>query len=299
MSFPRKTLSFALILLLALGTIRGGATSISKYISINDVPPIGYAMWQSLFASILLIGMAYSRTGRFPSVARHLPYYLVCGLIGTAIPNVIFFIAVRQVPAGTMAVLLTLVPIFTYLFVIVSRMESIDPLRLGGVLLGFSGALLIALPKISGGFDISWYVGLAVLCPLGYSIMSVFVGKRSLASEHPLLLAAGTQVIAFSFLLPAAIVSEQFHPIWHAPGRAELLILCHGVIAATAYTLFFKIVELAGSVFYSFSSYIIALTGIGWGMLIFGEQHGIGFIVAVALIFCGLMIVNSRQPQNN
>ena len=287
----------ALVLLLVLGTIRGGATSISKFVSISDVPPLGYAMWQSLFASIILLSMAYYKTRRLPSVRGRLTYYLVCGLIGTAIPNVIFFIAVRQLAAGTMAVLLTLVPIFTYLFVIFLKIERISNHRILGVLLGFGGALIIALPKVSGGIDISWYVALAILCPLGYSAMSVFVGVHKFSSEHPFLLAGATQLTAFIFLLPTAVIWDQFHPIWQDPGAEEWLILGHGLIAAIAYSLFFKIVELAGSVFYSFSSYIIALTGIGWGMLIFNEQHGIEFVIAVLFIFGGLSLVNKRKSR--
>jgi drug/metabolite transporter (DMT)-like permease len=290
-----KIFSLALVLLLLLGTIRGGATSISKFISINDVPPLGYAMWQSLVASILLLSMAYYKTRRLPSVRGRLNYYLVCGLIGTAIPNCIFFIAVRQLAAGTMAVLLTLVPIFTYLFVILLKMERVSSYRVTGVLLGFGGALIIALPNVSGGIDVSWYVALAILCPLGYSTMSVYVGAHKFSSEHPFLLAGATQLTAFLFLLPAAFIADQLHPIWENPGVEEWLILVHGLIAAIAYSLFFKIIELAGSVFYSFSSYIIALTGIGWGMIIFNEQHGIEFVFAVVLIFSGLSLVNMRR----
>ena len=50
----RKYFSLALVLLLTLGTIRGGATSISKYVSINDVPPVAYTMWQSIVAAVFM-----------------------------------------------------------------------------------------------------------------------------------------------------------------------------------------------------------------------------------------------------
>ena len=110
---------------------------------------------------------------------------------GTAFPNVIFFNAVRHIPAGTMAVLLTLVPIMTYLLVVIVRLEKVDIIRLGGILLGLYGALLIALPTVSGGIQIDVQVLLAMLCPLGYALMGVYVAKRRLSDVHPFHLAAG------------------------------------------------------------------------------------------------------------
>ncbi len=283
------------MLVLMLGTLRGGATSISKMVSINDVPPLGYAFWQSLVAAVLLSVMAFRQTGQWPRLVPRVRYFLVCGLIGTAFPNVIFFNAVRHIPAGTMAVLLTLVPIMTYLLVVIVRLEKVDIIRLGGILLGLYGALLIALPTVSGGIQIDVQVLLAMLCPLGYALMGVYVAKRRLSDVHPFHLAAGTHVIATLFLLPTAVYMGQFHPIWVEPGRIEGLILFHGVLAAVAYSLFFKIVALAGAVFYSLSHYLIALTGLAWGWLLFGETHNMMFWLAVLCILSALTIVNLRQ----
>ena len=290
-----KFFSVALLLVLTLGTIRGGATSISKVITINDVPPLGYALWQSFIAATILIFLGYRQNKQFPKIGRRIKYYLVCGLVGTALPNTIFFYSIKEIPAGTMAVLLTLVPILTYFLVVVSRMERVDIIRLAGILLGFTGASLIALPRVAGDFQIDTYVLIAMLCPLGYALMGVFVSRQSMPGIHPFHLAAGTHVVAILFLLPITLISGQFHPIWQNPGLPEGLMLIHGTLAAISYSLFFKIVELAGAVFYSFSHYVIALTGLAWGMILFDETHGASFWMAVLLIFGGLTLVNARQ----
>lgn len=278
-----------------LGVLRGGAISVSKFVSINDIPPLGYSMWQSLIAAILLIAMGYAKTRRLPSVIRNKRYFIFCALVGVAIPNVTFFYVVRSIPAGTMAVLLTLVPIVTYSLVVALRMERIDPVPVVGIVLGFGGALLIAMPQLSNGIAIDWIIVFAMLCPLGYASMSVFVSRYPMTDNHPFLLAGGTHMVAFLLLLPVAVWTDAFFPIWKNPGFVEALIVLHGVIAAVAYSLFFKIVELAGPVFYSFSTYIIAITGIGWGWVVFGESHHQLFWLAVVLIFAGLTIVNLRR----
>ncbi len=292
--------SLALLLLLLLGTIRGGATSISKFVSINQVEPFGYAFWQSLVAALVLIIMGWRQTGHFPRIGSdNIRFFLVCGLLGTALPNAVFFEAVKHIAAGAMAVLLTLVPIFIYFLVVLIRQEKIDLWRLGGILLGFAGALIIGLERVDGTLALDGHVLFAMLCPLGYAIMGVYVGRFPLQGVHPFHLAAGTHIVAIGFLLPVSLATGQFHPFWNGFGLPEAMMLFHGILAGIAYSLFFRIVELAGAVFYSMSHYVIALTGVAWGWIAFGEIHGVGFWFAVLLILSGLSLVNLRQVIKN
>ena len=157
------------------------------------------------------------------------------------------------------------------------------------------GAVLITTNGFSGEFRVNWFVLLGFLCPAAYSVASIYIVKYPIHDADPMLLAAGTLATASVFLLPLSIVSGQFHPLWDDPDLPELFILIHGTLAATAYTLFFRIVQLAGPVFYSQSTYLIAISGVTWGMLIFGEKHGVSFWVATALIMAGLTIINIRQ----
>ena len=76
------------------------------------------------------------------------------------------------------------------------------------------------------------------------------------------------------------------------------MMIVHGVMAGISYSLFFRIMELAGAVFYSMSHYVIALTGVAWGWLIFGETHGTVFWLAVVLILLGFSLVNQRQEKS-
>jgi len=286
----------ALSLLLVLGTIRGGATSVAKYVSIHGVPPLGYAFWQSSLAAILLLTLRHRKVFEFTRTMGQWRLYLVCGLLGMALPNVVFFYVARHIPAGYLAVILTTVPLLTYTFALSLGMERPDWARALGIVLGFSGAVLIAAPTSADGFRIDWFVMLAFLCPTAYAATSIYVARHSTKGSDPLLQAAGTQLAAAVFLLPAALVSGQFHPLWVMPGLPEALIVLHGVMAAAAYSLFFRIVQLAGPVFYSQSAYVIAVTGIGWGMIVFGEHHGGWFWAAVILILGGLTLVNVRHP---
>jgi drug/metabolite transporter (DMT)-like permease len=252
-------------------------------------------MWQSLIVALLMLPMGYARSRQLPPLWRERRYFVVCALIGVAIPNVIFFYVVQTVAAGTMAVLLTLAPIVTYTLVVTLGMERFNPLRVLGIALGFGGALLIAVPSLSGPVRFDWWIVVGLLCPLGYASMSVFISRYPLKEYHLFLLVGGAHLVAFLFLLPITLASGNLVLLWVDPGLVQVLIVAHGFIAAAAYSMFFKIVELAGPVFYSFSTYIIAINGILWGWIIFAETHPPHFWLAVASIFAGLAIINYRR----
>ena len=131
--------SLAFGLLLLLGTIRGGATSLAKFVTINDVPAISYAMWQSLTAALLLLIAGYLKTKRLPSFRDAGVHYLFCGIVGAALPNVLFFISIKNMNAGAMAVILTLGPIFTYTLLLGLGREALNRFRLIGLILGLIG----------------------------------------------------------------------------------------------------------------------------------------------------------------
>jgi drug/metabolite transporter (DMT)-like permease len=242
-----------------------------------------------------MLPIAFARSRQLPPLVRHPRYFIFCALVGIAIPNVTFFYVVQTVPAGAMAVLLTLAPIVTYTLVIMLGMERISPLRMLGIALGFGGALMIAMPSVSTDIAINWWIVIGMICPFGYASMSVFISRYPLKGYHLFLLVGGSHLVAFLFLLPLTLASGQLILLWDDPGLVEALIVCHGFIAAVAYSMFFKIVELAGPVFYSFSTYIIAINGILWGWVIFDESHPSHFWIAVAAIFLGLAIINYRR----
>ena len=289
--------SLALYLLLLLGTIRGGATSLAKFVTINDVPAISYAMWQALIAALILLAAGFLKTRRFPSFRQAGFHYLFCGTVGASMPNVLFFIAIENINAGAMAVVLTLGPIFTYALLLGLSRETIEPRRLIGLAFGFFGGIMIALSGQESTSSLNSFYLIALLCPILYASMSVYVSCRIPSPEHPLLMAGATQLVSFAVLLPISLATQQVHLLWVAPDLTDGLIVLHGIIGATAYALLFKIIDLAGPVFYSFSSYIIAITGVIWGMLLFSEQLTLAFIVATLAIFSGLYLVNTtHQP---
>ena len=137
-------------LLLLLGGISyGGIFSANKLAAGVAFPVFAYTFWIALFAGLALL-MVGAVTGTLPPTSRtHLLQYLRLALLAVMLPVLATAIAARELPAGVITLVLTLVPGVTYLMSFAIRMERFEAMSLAGLALGAGGVLLIVLPEQS------------------------------------------------------------------------------------------------------------------------------------------------------
>ena len=284
------------VLLLVLGNLWGASFSIAKIAVENGVPPLGYAFWQAFGPAVLLLIVALVKGQRPLLDRRHLIYYLIAGQIGISIPNINFYVAIAHIPAGVMAVVVTLAPLLTYLFALLVKLERFRLQRAAGIALGLSGALLLVLPAASlpDPGMVPWVL-LAFLTPAFYSASSIFAAKARPENSGSLGLACGMMFAAALVQLPLVAAAGDFY--WPAltPGPADWAIGAQILLSSLAYVLFFEILRMASPVFFSQVAYVVTLTGLAWGAIFFAEHHSQWIYLATLLVLAGVAVVNLRR----
>ncbi len=285
-----------LAMILALGAMWGLAFSFSKMASNAGVHPLAYTFWQGLGAGTLVVVLGALRGARLRLDRAHLRYYFATGLLSIALPNVNLMTAIGHLPAGVIVLTIPFVPLITYALAVALKMERFDPLRLSGVLFGLAGLALIVLPRASlpDAEAAPWFL-LALATPAFYAVGNVMAARLRPEGAASLPLAAGMLLAAAAILALPVFVSGVFFVPRFPPGGAEFGVAGQIVISSVAYILFFEVLRLAGPVYMSFTGYIVTLSGIAWGIVIFGERHSPWVWGAAALIFSGLLLVNLRR----
>ena len=285
-----------LALLLLLGSIWGGGTSVHKFISVSGIAPMGAVFWQSFGAAITLVLICVLRRTPIGITRRHLAYYVIVGTLGFTLPNINMLIVLREIPAGTMAVILTSAPLLTYLLALSLRLETVVPLRAFGVACGFVGALLLVLPAGSlPAPEVRPFAVLALLTPLAYVVGNLYADRRRPETGDPLTNATGLLLFSTPLLLVLNLAAGTFHPIWVDFGAPEAAMVGYSILSAFAFVLFFTIVRLSGAVYLSQVGYIITVVGLLVGMVTFGERPSPLMYGAIVLIFAGVAMVNARK----
>lgn len=292
-----------IILLLLLGLIWGSGYTIARYCVTHGVAPLGYAFWQSCgpALALLLIG-SFRKISSIQLKKSYIGYYLVCGVLGIALPNSLIYFTAQHLPAGILGVVVNIVPIVTYPLALCFRQEYFRWLRILAVLIGVTGVMLIVVPKVHGMTITHFpWILLILITPLSFAFCSVFIARFRPIPSDSFGLSAGMLCVSTIILTPIVIYMGQFYGFQWPLTIPNWLILLEVLLSTTGYVIFFALIKRAGPVYYSLVSGVVALTSLFWGFVVFHETIGLitTFAVLLILIAIGLMTKLNLFTQDN
>ena len=275
--------------LLLLGTIWGATPAFVKHLGSIGWPPMLIGACAGAGSALVLLFVCRLRGIRVPLTRAHLLHYAVSGLFGLALANLVGFTSLQHVPAGFFSLLVPLSPMLTVLGAAALGMERATRGRVVGTALGLSGVLLAMSPgaALPDPAMLPWAL-LAALTPACYAASNLMAVRLAPQGTPPLALATGT--LAAGALQAAAFAAALGQLQVPDPDGLPVAAL-QAACTAGAFMLYFRSLGAHGGVVTSQTGYVVTLTGIAWGWVLFGERPGWLTIPAAALVFAGLALV--------
>ena len=161
---------------------------------------------------------------------------MLIALIGTIIPNTTFYISVARLPAGIMSILISTVPLLAFPIALSLGMDRFSRTRLAGLLCGFVGVALIALPQaaLPQGAGPLW-LAVAMVGPLFYAVEGNIVARWGTAGMDPVQAIFAASVVGMVLVLPLVLLSGQWIDPMAAFGRAEVALVLSSVVNTLMY----------------------------------------------------------------
>ncbi len=290
-----RTRAWLFLCLLLCGGVWGATPSLARLATSEGADPLGLAVWQGVLGGAMLLIVSLLRGRRLPLGAAHLKFYVVCGNAGTLLPTVVMFSAAPHITVGAMSMIISMVPLLTYVQSLLLRIDR--PLfgRLFGLLLGAGAIALLVLPGgEADSISAPLWIAIALLIPFSFGFESVFVALRRPPDTDSVTLVAGMLLAGGAMLAPIVLLTGTALPLYPPWGTVEWATVGMVVCNISSYSVFLYLITLSGPVFATQSSYFVTLFGILWGMLIFSEQHPAWFWLALALLFAGMALVKER-----
>lgn len=288
-----------LFLLLLLSSLWGPSFLFIK-IAVVDFPPMTLVAIRLSVAAVILYAILRLSGRTLPMDWAFWRKFLIMGFFANAFPFTLFSFGEQFADSGAASILNGATPIFTVLiahFFIFD--ERLTGARLGGVLIGFVGILLIFFPDfqallrgegLQGGMatlGLLSFIG-AAAC---YGVAIVY-GRLKLRGLPPLVGPAAQLICSSALILPFSLFFDRpfsLSPGWPAIGAALVL----GVFGtAFAYLVYYRLVDSAGATFISLVTYLLPPIGVILGIAFLNEQPGWYSLAGLALIIAGVMVVN-------
>ena len=290
----KKALPWAFLLI--MGTAWGLSFSLGKIAVENGAKPFGVAQFQVMFAGNVLLFVTVLRGKSIRDMRDKLGFIFCIAMLGAAIPSVLFYYAAPHVPAGVLSITVALIPLMTYGFSIPLKLENFSVVRVVGLVFGVIAIGLIALPEKSlpDQAALPWIL-IACISALCYAVENIILGFKSALTVGPMRLAMGMNLMAAVTLLPVTILTDSFFSPSFPLQTVDYAVIGLGLITVVAYTMFVLSVALFGSVFSSQVGYIVTLTGVFWGMIIFGESPSVWIWLSLCAMIIGLALVTPRK----
>ena len=280
-----------LLVVSALGW--GMLYSLNRLATTDGIPFVPYVFWMGSGAALILLGLgAVFRT--LPRFSwEHVRGYLALGMISFGMTYTILAFVAPKVPAGVLGLGATLTPILTYPAAALFRMDNFRAVRTLGLFLGVGGVALVVVPETSlPSPDMAPWVLLSFVGPVLYVANALIIAWLKPPPAGALPLAGGVLTTGALFMFVVMAASGQW---WWFEGPMTAgdwaLAAAAGTMALVFY-LMIEIIRLAGPVFFTTVNFMIPLTGIGWGVLFFGESHSHWIWLALVLMLTGLFLVN-------
>ena len=274
------------IILMILATMLLTSMSTMVRSVAEELDPLLVAFFRNFFG-LLMIMPILIRKGVAPFRTQHMGLMALRGGLNAA-AMILYFIALGMLPLAEISALSFTTPLFVALLVVPVLGERLGPRRIGSLIIGFSGALIIIRPGIE-------IIDLGALLALGSAAVwagAVLVIKYLARTDSPETITMYGLVFLVIFTLPPALF------VWQWPTAEEYLWLLAIAAVGTLGQLLF-----AHSLMNADASLVTAFdfTKLIWaslfGILIFAEIPTIWTWLGGAIIFASASYVTYRESQ--
>ncbi len=280
------------------GLVWGLTFSLAKIVADGGGHPLGINLWQSLIGSAFLILLSLITRQKILITRHSVSFFIACGLLGFVIPGVIYIYAASRVSPGILSITIATVPLLTFAGAALLRVEKIQLGRVFGVFLGIISIIALVAPEESlpDRSAVPWLFA-ALFAALCYSGEGLIVSLRPPAGLSALSMATGLFIAATIMITMITIANDSFVALLWPWGQVEWALIGMSIISVTAYSLYIYLITYSGPVFASQTAYIVTISGVLWGIAIFGEDHSNWIWVSLAIMILALALVSPRKKE--
>jgi len=279
----------ALVIVLLMSVL-GGATPTIVKIGVTTIPSFSFAFMRFLIAGIIIAPFLLKKN--FTQSLKELAPLSILGTI-----NIAFFAVGVKLTMATMGQLLyAAIPLLTAIFLFVLFKERISQRKGFGIIVGFTGVILIALlPIIEKGGQFSGNFTGNILIAIGVASWALYniYSKSRLKIFSPFIITAAFIWVTCMALFPLFLMDIEMHYGWwkQVSPPAVFAVFYTAIISTiAAFVLNQYVIKLGGPILTSMQFYLIPIFTYISAFFLLGELLTSGLVIGGVLALLGVYI---------
>lgn len=261
--------------------------------SLEEIGPHTFNALRFLLAALLVWMFIWKRGDWFKIPVRHLLPLFLLGLFGNLLYQWLFIVGINFTFAANAAIMLGTIPIWVAVVSHLFAYEKMTRLKAIGVVLGFTGVIVI----ITGGdnpvsFSSESFLGdmLIIVAAFVFGIYSIY-SKSYLSSYSPLQF-SGMMIAIGAFSLTAIAIPEMHATNWTDISAAAYggVIYSGALSIGLAYLIWNNGLARVGAIRTSAYQNLVPVLGLAFGVLLLNEQLNLLQYTGSAIAVAGIVL---------
>ncbi|MFM9557482.1 DMT family transporter [Streptomyces caniscabiei] len=270
----------------------------------HGMSPLQITVARCALGAAVLLALALAARQRLPRDRRTWAHLLVAAFFCNALPFALFGIGEQTVDSGTAGVLNATTPLWALLLgLALGTDRPLSPARVAGLLLGFTGVLLIFAPWQRAGLMTGG--ALALLgAAVSYAVAFAYMGRHLTGRDAPLAVSAAQLLTATGWAAAGWATTG-----WAADARpagaagasgadptALLAVAVLGIFGTgITFYLNYRLIADEGATSAATVGYLLPVVSIALGALFLDERVGTRVIAGMVVVLAGVALTRPRR----
>ncbi|WP_328423121.1 DMT family transporter [Micromonospora sp. NBC_00389] len=288
-----KTWAWARVGVLAL---LWGSTFLWVELALDALTPVQVTLSRCVLGSITLLVACLGSGRRLPQDRATWGHIGVAAFFCNALPFALFSIGQQTIDSGVAGVLNATTPLWSLLIgVVIGSERGLRPVRLGGLLFGFTGVVLIFAPWQTTG-PVGWGALAIVVAAASYAIGFAYMGRNLVGKGFPTISLSAAQLIAATGMTAVTLPAGGLTSIEIGP-KTLIVVLILGVVATgITFHLTYRIIAAEGATNAATVGYLLPVVSVALGAIVLDEGFSLRIAAGMVVVLVGVGLTRLRKP---
>ncbi|MGW9197648.1 DMT family transporter [Micromonospora chersina] len=272
-----------------------GSTFLWIELALDALTPVQVTLSRCVLGTATLLVACLGSGRRLPRDRTVWGHVVVAAFFCNALPFALFSIGQQTVDSGVAGVLNATTPLWSLLIgVVIGSERGLRPVRLGGLLLGFAGVVLIFAPWQTTG-PVGWGALAIVAAAASYAVGFAYMGRNLVGRGSPTISLSAAQLVAATGLTSLTLPAGGLTPI-EIGAKTAIAVLVLGVVATgITFHLTYRVIAAEGATNAATVGYLLPVVSVALGAIVLDEVLSLRMVAGMVIVLVGVALTRRHK----